>query len=62
MSKHIITENSIMENLTMYELKQIARSRHVKNYQDMSREKLLRTLDESMGLKRILKIQNLSKK
>ena len=51
-----------MENLTMYELKQIARSRHIKNYQDMSREKLLRTLDESMGLKRILKIQNLSKK
>ena len=55
MSKHIITENSIMENLMydvrMYELKQIARSRHIKNYQDMSREKLLRTLDESMGLK-----------
>ena len=49
-----------MENLTKYELKFIAGNRGIKNYQNMSRERLLSTLDESMGLKRIVKIQNLS--
>ena len=49
-----------MENLTIYELKLIAGNKGIKNYQNMSREELLITLDESMGLKRILKIQNLS--
>ena len=47
MSKHII-----MVNLTTYELKLIAGKRGIKNYQNMSREKLLITLDES---ERILK-------
>ena len=47
LSKHII-----MVNLTTYELKLIAGKRGIKNYQNMSREKLLITLDES---ERILK-------
>ena len=64
MSKHII-----MVNLTTYELRLIAGKRGIKNYQNMSREKLLSTLDESEhilknlsqnGLKRIAKMQNLS--
>ena len=59
LSKHII-----MVNLTTHELKGI------KNYKNMSREKLLSTLHESEynsknisqnGLERILKMQNLSK-
>ena len=64
MSKHII-----MVNLTTYELRLIAGKRGIKNYQNMSREKLLSTLDESErifenlsqnGLERIAKMQNLS--
>ena len=64
MSKHII-----IVNLTTYELKLIAGKSGIKNYQNMSREKLLSTLDESEhifkdlsqnGLKRIAKMQNLS--
>ena len=64
MSKYII-----MVNLTTYELKLIAGKREIKNYQNMSREKLLGILDESEhilkdlsqnGLKRITKMQNLS--
>ena len=42
LSKYII-----MENLTTYKLKLIARNRGIKNYQNISREKLLSTLDES---------------
>ena len=34
-------------NLTTHELKLIARNRGIKNYRNMSREKLLSTLDES---------------
>ena len=49
-----------MENLTKYKLKFIVGNRGIKNYQNMSREKFLSTLNESMGLKRIAKIQNLS--
>ena len=58
-----------MVNLTTYELKLIAGKREIKNYQNMSREKLLGILDESEhilkdlsqnGLKRIAKMQNLS--
>ena len=65
MSKHVI-----MINLKTYELKLIAGKRGIKNYRNMSREKLLSTLDESErifknlsqnGLKRIAKMQNLSK-
>ena len=57
-----------MVNLTKYELKLIAGKRGIKNYQNMSREKLLSTLDESErilknlsqnGFKRIAKMQNL---
>ena len=64
MPKHII-----MVNLTTYELKPIAGKRGIKNYENMSREKLFSTLDESEhifenlsqnGLKQIAKMQNLS--
>ena len=41
-----------MVNLTTHKLRLIARKRGIKNYQNMSREKLLSTLDE---LERILK-------
>ena len=36
-----------MVNPTTYELRLIARNRGTKNYQNMSKEKLLSTLDES---------------
>ena len=58
-----------MVNLTTYELKLIAGKRGIKNYQNMSRETLLSTLDESEcilkdlsqnGLERIARMQNLS--
>ena len=58
-----------MVNLTTQELRLIAEKRHIKNYQKMSREKLLNTLDESErifkdlsqnGLEHIAKMQNLS--
>ena len=58
-----------MVNLTTHELRLIAGKRGIKNYQNMSREKLLSTLDESEhilkdlsqnGLKQIAKMQNLS--
>ena len=58
-----------MVNLTLYDLKLIAGKRSIKNYKNRSRERLLRTLDESErnfkdlsqnGLKRIAKMQNLS--
>ena len=57
-----------MVNLTTYELKLIAGKRCIKNYQNMSREELLSTLDKSErilkdlsqnGLKQIAKMQNL---
>ena len=58
-----------MVNLTTYQLKLIMRKKGIKNYQNMSREKLLSILDESErilkilsqnGLKRIAKMQNFS--
>ena len=58
-----------MVNPTKYELKFMARNRGIKNYQNMSREELLSTLDKSgpilenlsqIRLVRIAKIQNLS--
>ena len=58
-----------MENLTTDELKLIAEKRGIKNYQNMSRKKLLRALDKSKRnfkditlkkLDRIAKMQNLS--
>ena len=58
-----------MLNLTTCKLKLITGKRDIKNYQNMSREKLLSTLNESEhifkdlsqnGLKRIAKMQNLS--
>ena len=58
-----------MVNLTTHELRLIAGKRGIKNYQSMSREKLLSTLDKSErifknlsqnGLERIAKMQNLS--
>ena len=57
-----------MLNLITHELRLIERKRDIKNYQNMSREKLLSTLDESEhtlkdlsqnGLKQIAKMQNL---
>ena len=58
-----------MVNLTTHELRLIAGKRGIKNYENMSREKLLSTLDESEhnfknisqnGLERIAEMQNLS--
>ena len=58
-----------MDKLTTPELRLIAGKRSIKNYRNMSREKLLSTLDESEcifenflqnGLNQIAKIQNLS--
>ena len=50
----------MMENLAKYKLKLVPGNRGIKNYQIISREKLLSTINNSMGLKRITKIQNLS--
>ena len=58
-----------MVKLTTYELRLITGKRGIKNYQNMSRVKLLSTLDKSEhitenlsknGLKRIARMQNLS--
>ena len=58
-----------MVNLTSHELRLIAGKRGIRNYQNMSREKLLSSLDESErifknlsqnGLERIAKLQYLS--
>ena len=58
-----------MVNLTTYELRLIAEKRNIKDYKKMSRQKLLRTFDESEhflknlsqnGPERIANIQNLS--
>ena len=58
-----------MVKLITHKLRLIARKRGIKNYQNMSREKLLSILDESErifenlsqnGLERIAKMQNLS--
>ena len=58
-----------MVQRTEYELRLIARNRGIKNYQNMSREKLLSTLDKSEritknllenGLEKIVRMQNLS--
>ena len=58
-----------MENFTTNELKLIAEKRGIKNYQNMSRKKLIRALDKSKcnfkditlkKLDRIAKMQNLS--
>ena len=66
MSNHII-----MINLTKYEFKLIAGNRGIKNYQNMSKEKLLGTIVKSEhitenlsqnGLERIARMQNLSQK
>ena len=57
-----------MVKLTTFKLRLIARKRGIKNYQNMSREKLLRILHESerifenlsqSGLERIARMQNL---
>ena len=58
-----------MVKLTTHELRLTAGKRGIKNYQNMSKEKLLSTLDESEhifenlsqnGLEQIAKMQNLS--
>ena len=58
-----------MVKLTTHELRLIAGKKGIKNYQNMSREKLLSTLDKSEhitknlsknGLKQIARMQNLS--
>ena len=58
-----------MVNLTTHELRLIAKDRGIKNYQNMSRGKLLNTLDESQHilknlsqnvLEQIARMQNLS--
>ena len=58
-----------MVKLTKYELRLIARNSGIKNYQNMSREKLLSAIVKSLriiknlsknGLERITRMQNLS--
>ena len=58
-----------MVKLNKYKLRLIARNRGIKNYQNMSREKLLSTLDKSEhitenlsknGLENTTRMQNLS--
>ena len=58
-----------MVNLTTHELRLVAGKRGIKNYKNMSREKLLSTLDESEcnfknisqnGFEQIGKMQNIS--
>ena len=58
-----------MVSLTTHKLRSVAKNRGIKNYKNMSREKLLSTLDElelnfntlsETGLKQIAKMQNLS--
>ena len=58
-----------MVNLTTYKLRLITGKRGIETYKNMSREKLLSTLDKlernfntlsEKGLKRIAKMQNLS--
>ena len=57
-----------MVNVTKYELKPVARNMGIKNYQNMSKKKLLRTLNKSdrnfknislNGLEKIAKMENL---
>ena len=47
MKKNFLSKHIIMINLTKYELKLIAGNRGIKDYQNMSRKKLLRTLNKS---------------
>ena len=58
-----------MVNLSEYELRLITQNRGIKNYNNMTKEELLSTLDETernlntlseKGLKGIAKMQNLS--
>ena len=58
-----------MVSLTTHKLRSVAKNRGIKSYKNMSREKLLSTLDElernfntlsETGLKQIAKMQNLS--
>ena len=67
--KFLLSKHIIMVNFTTDELRLIAEKRGIKNYQNMSRKKLLSTLDKSERnfknilqneLKRIAKMQNLS--
>ena len=43
-----------MPNLSLNELKQIAKMRHIKGYKSMSKERLLRALDESESAVQII--------
>ena len=57
LNKKKIVEHIKMINLTTHELRLIAGRRDIKNYKNMSREKLLSTLDElERNFKNILQI------
>ena len=67
--KKFLLIHIIIVNLTTHELKLIVEKMGIKNYKNISREKLLSTLDElenifknmsQNGLERIAKVQNLS--
>ena len=45
--KKNVFNHIIMVNLTTHEIKLIAKNRGIKNYQNMSREKLFSTLEKS---------------
>ena len=68
-NKSFLLKHIKMTNLIILELRLIAGKRGIKNYKNMSRERLLSTSDESEhnfknisqnGLERIAKMQNLS--
>ena len=50
MKKNFVPHNMEMPNLTLYELKQVAKMRRIKGYNNMSKEMLLSVLEESESL------------
>ena len=59
--KENLSNYIIMVKLTTYELKLIAKNRGIKNYQSLSREKLLSTLDKSDRITKNLSQNGLEK-
>ena len=50
MKKNFVPHNMEMPNLTLCELKQVAKMRRIKGYNNMSKEMLLSVLEESESL------------
>ena len=60
-NKKFLLKHIIIVDPTKYELKFIAKNRGIKNYQNMSREELLSTLDKSEHITKNLSKMGLSK-